>query len=218
MDPEYASHEAESTQRVRPRERIVEAARDLFYQHGIRAVGVDAVAQAAGTNKMTLYRHFASKDELVAECLTRSAAKAEAQWDRLQAEHPDDARARLRAWVSAAATDVLDQHKRGCPLANAAIELAEKDHPARKVVEAFKRRQRDRLTRLCEAAGLTEPNLAADQLFLVFEGARVSIQSMGADGLDLRLVQLAEAIIAAHDRGGSRADLSVDSVGDNFDN
>ena len=52
-----------------PRERILAVARELFYRRGIHAVGVDAIAEAAGTNKMTLYRHFASKDALVAACL-----------------------------------------------------------------------------------------------------------------------------------------------------
>ena len=54
---------------IPPRERILAAASDLFYRLGIRAVGVEAIAEAAGTNKMTLYRHFDSKDELVAEYL-----------------------------------------------------------------------------------------------------------------------------------------------------
>ena len=49
----------------RPRERIVASAQDLFHRHGIRGVGVDTIAEAAGTNKMTLYRHFGSKDELI---------------------------------------------------------------------------------------------------------------------------------------------------------
>ena len=53
-----------------PRERILAAARDLFYRHGIRAVGVEAIAEAAATNKMTLYRHFGSKDELIAAYVT----------------------------------------------------------------------------------------------------------------------------------------------------
>ena len=61
---------------VPPRERILAAASDLFYRLGVRAVGVEAIAAAAGTNKMTLYRHFPSKDALVAEylrCLARDA-------------------------------------------------------------------------------------------------------------------------------------------------
>src|SRR5437588_2313130 len=83
---------------TRPRERILAAAGDLFYHHGIRAVGVEAIAEAAGTNKMTLYRHFSSKDELVAECLRQSASAADACWDRLEKLHPGDELAQLGAW------------------------------------------------------------------------------------------------------------------------
>ena len=75
---------------VPPRERILKAAGELFYRQGIRAVGVDAIAEAAGTNKMTLYRHFPSKDELVAEYLRQFARRAEVFWDRLETEHPGD--------------------------------------------------------------------------------------------------------------------------------
>jgi hypothetical protein len=86
---------------------------------------------------------------------------------------------------------------RGCALANAAVELADKDHPARKVIEEVKRGQRDRLVRLCRAAVL-EPEFLADELFLLLEGARVSAQSVGRDGPAARLVRMGEAIIASH--------------------
>src|SRR5438874_13561469 len=101
--------------RVPPRERILEAASDLFYRHGIRAVGVEAIAETAGTNKMTLYRHFASKDELVAEYLRRLAEKASGSWDKLAAQHPGDARAQLRAWLESMASHVGSGDQRGCP-------------------------------------------------------------------------------------------------------
>src|ERR1043165_8061977 len=86
---------------VPPRERILAAASDLFYRQGIRAVGVEAIAEAAGTNKMTLYRHFDSKDELVAEYLRCLAADAGRLWDDLAAAHPRDPRAQLRGWLTA---------------------------------------------------------------------------------------------------------------------
>src|ERR1700742_2767902 len=70
-----------------PRERILEAASELFYRHGIRAVGVDAIAKAADTNKMTLYRHFPSKDELVAECLREHMREVDFYWDALTEAH-----------------------------------------------------------------------------------------------------------------------------------
>jgi AcrR family transcriptional regulator len=183
---------------VPPRERILKAAGELFYRQGIRAVGVDAIAEAAGTNKMTLYRHFPSKDELVAEYLRQFARRAESFWDRLETEHPGDPLAQLHAWVKHMAGDVICRGGRGCALANAAVELAEKEHPARRVIEAFKKAQRERLTRLCRAAGLSDPDLLADELHLVLEGARVSLQSVGPEDLGARIVRIGEAILASH--------------------
>src|SRR5258705_1116681 len=85
-------------ERIPPRSRILTVAGDLFYRHGIRAVGVDAIAEAAGTNKMTLYRHFPSKDALVTDYLRYLADKASSVWGRLAAKHPGDPRAQLRGW------------------------------------------------------------------------------------------------------------------------
>jgi len=171
---------------------------DLFYRHGIRAVGVEAIAEAADTNKMTLYRHFDSKDELVAEYLRRLAADAGGFWDELDAAHPGDPRAQLRGWLAAMEAHVVDADQRGCALANAAIELPDKDHPARRVIEQFKIEQRDRLIGLCGAIGIAEPEMLADELFLLLEGARVSAQSLGPNGPASRLVRMGEALIASH--------------------
>jgi hypothetical protein len=91
--------------------------------------------------------------------------------------------------------------ERGCPLANAAVELPEKNHPARRVIEEFKVAQRARLIELCRAAGLAEPDMLADELDLLLEGARVTAQSVGTDGLGARLVRMGEAMIAAHSPG-----------------
>jgi AcrR family transcriptional regulator len=187
-------------ERISPRERILAAAVDLFYRHGIRAIGVESIAEAAGTNKMTLYRHFASKDELVAEYLRRLAEKASASWNRLAAEHPGDPRAQLRGWLENMAAHVGSGDQRGCALANAAVELPEKDHPARRVIEAFKTGQRQRIIDLCAAAELAQPEMLADELFLLLEGARVTAQSIGRDGLGDRLIRMGEAMIAAHER------------------
>ncbi len=189
---------ADKIERISPRERILSAASELFYRHGIRAVGVDAVAEAAETNKMTLYRHFSSKNELVAEYLQRLAEKAKASWDRLEADYPGEPSAQLRAWLKDMAAHVANGDERGCALANAAVELPEKDHPARRVIEAFKTAQRERLVQLCAAAALAEPEMLADELFLLLEGARVTAQSMGRKGLDDRLVRMGEAMIQAH--------------------
>ena len=196
MNPNFVNTPSAAQAGVAPRERIVSAACDLFYRHGIRAVGVDAIAEAAGTNKMTLYRHFSSKDELVAECLRRVGAKADALWEGLAAEHPGDPRAQLRGWVAAMSGHLENVEERGCAMCNAAAELPDRSHPARAVIEEFKSAQRDRLARLCAAAGAPQAELLADELFLLAEGARVSLQSVGPEGPAARFARMAEAAIA----------------------
>jgi AcrR family transcriptional regulator len=173
-------------------------AADLFYRHGIRAVGVEAIAEAAGTNKMTLYRHFASKDELVAECLRQIASGADHCWESYERAHPGDPPAQVRAWLADMADHLANADERGCALANAAVELPDKAHPARRVIEEFKVAQRNRLADLCRSAGLSEPEMLADELHLLLEGARVTSQSVGPEGLSARLMRMGEAMIAAH--------------------
>lgn len=181
---------------VPPRERILSAAADLFYRNGIRAVGVEAVAEAAGTNKMTLYRHFNSKDELVAEYLKRLAEGGNSVWEELEAAHPGDPKAQLHHWLLKMAGHLASKNERGCALANAAVELPERNHPARPVIEAFKQEQRRRLAKLCKSAGVAQPEMVADELFLLLEGARVSMQSLGHEGPACRFVRMGEALIA----------------------
>jgi AcrR family transcriptional regulator len=181
-----------------PRERILAAASDLFYRQGIRAVGVEAIAEAAGTNKMTLYRHFESKDELIAEYLRRLAACSEETWDKLARQYPNDARKQLVTWLKSIGEHINNPKERGCALANAAVELPEKHHPGRCVIEKHKQGERDRLVKLCKQAGASKPEMLADELFLLIEGARVCAQSMGQEGPAARLGRMGEAIIASH--------------------
>jgi AcrR family transcriptional regulator len=188
-----------NNERIPPRSRLLAVAAELFYRHGIRAVGVEAIAEAAGTNKMTLYRHFPSKDELVAECLRQFARESVQRWQLYEDAHPGDPRAQVRAWLADVANILADKNHRGCALANAAIELPDKTHPGRRVVEEFKLGQRKHLTQLCRSAGLTDPEMLADELYLLLEGARVTAQSVGSEGLGARLTRMGEAMIAAHE-------------------
>ena len=176
-----------------PRERILRAARELFYRDGIGAVSVEAIATAAGTNKMTLYRHFSSKDELVAAYLSELAGEGESLWDAASAAHPGDPEAQLRYLLKEVSQ--FAGAGRGCALANAAVELAEPRHPARRVIETHKRRQRERLVSLVRAAGYLKPERVADELFLLVEGARVSLQSVGREGPGSRLYALVQALL-----------------------
>jgi AcrR family transcriptional regulator len=169
-----------------PRARILQAAHDLFYGQGIRGVGVEAVAATAGTNKMTLYRHFTSKDELVAEYLREVASAIEASWDRIGARHVDDPRGHILAWLKDMGRQMERPESRGCPITNAAIELPEPNHPGRQVIEEHKRGMRRRFAENCRKAGLARAEMIADQLLMLLDGAGVSLQTIGHESGPMR--------------------------------
>src|ERR1700748_1860924 len=141
---------------LRPRERILLAARDLFHRHGIRGVGVETIAEAAGTNKMTLYRHFDSKDDLILAYLRGVAVEADNIWREIERDHPRDMQAQLQAWL-VCADECVTSDARGCDLANAAVELTEDGHPGRRIIEDLKTDHRNRLFALGRPPALAPP-------------------------------------------------------------
>jgi len=179
-----------------PRERILAAAGELFSKHGVRGVGVEAIADAADTNKMTLYRHFASKDELIAEWVRGIIAQKEAVWEDISAKHPGDARGQLEDWSRRFAAKLADMEGRGSALANALAELPERDHPARRIIEAHKLREHKRVQKLCEESGFQDPALAANMYYLLLEGATSCVQCKGLKRIGEHLVELVDRMIA----------------------
>ncbi len=182
------------------RKRIFDTASGLFYVRGIRAVGVDTIAEEANTTKMSLYRSFPSKDELVAEWLRDHDVKFWQTWDAMSRKFPADPGKQLRAAFTLLAKHVVDPKARGCPMANAAVELTDKDHPARKVIETHKGKLRTRLAEMCTQLGARKPRVLADQLFLLMEGAQVSTQILGVRGPARNVAGAAETLIDAHVR------------------
>lgn len=179
------------------RERVFRTAAELFHRRGIRAVGVETIAAEARTTKMSLYRNFPSKDELVAEWLRDHDARFWRSWDAMSRKHANDPRRQLKAAFALLARHVADPEARGCPMANAAVEITEKDHPARKVIEAHKAKLRARLAGLCARMGVRNSRLLADQLFLLMEGAQVAAQTPGARVPARNIARAAGALIDA---------------------
>jgi AcrR family transcriptional regulator len=190
---------AGSHSKIPPRERILAAARELFYARGIRAVSVDAIAEAADTNKMTLYRHFESKDVLVAEYLKGIAKDYQGQWHMVAAKFPGDPEGQLKGWIDHIAAG-HGEDDRGCPFANAAVELPEKDHPARTVIENVKIMHRDRLAELCRSAHFKDPEGLANQIVLLLEGARIDRQCGSSCGGGPTLFGMIRTLIANHSK------------------
>jgi len=167
--------------KLRVHDRIMQTARDLFYRRGIRAVGVDTIACEAGTNKMSFYRCFASKDELIAEYLRGQECEAWAWWDATVAAHAGNPRAQIESLFDAQRTRSCAAESRGCALANAAVEITEPAHPARPVVEGFKAELRRRFRELARGAGARDADGLGDALMLLWEGSYLTKLTFGGD-------------------------------------
>jgi AcrR family transcriptional regulator len=163
------------TKRATPaRDGLLGAAGELFYADGIRATGVDAIAERSGVALMTLYNHFGSKDELVVAYL-RARSERFCRWleDEL-AGLAGDPEERVLGIFDVVAVWVGRPGFRGCPFVNATIELPDAAHPAHAVVVAHKRTVRELIRRHVEAAGFEHAERLAGYLMLIVEGAQVA--------------------------------------------
>ncbi len=189
-----------------PRERILDAAEELFQREGIRRVGVQAIAERAETTKMAIYRHFETKDALVAEWLRIVAADYQAAFDRVEVEHPDRPRERILGLARFIAEGLPSLSYRGCPFINSLAELPDRAHPARQVIEEHKARQTRRLVGMCADAGLPDPEQVAAEITFALEGAQVSMQNGSIDRVGERLLRIVAGIVDRHrpPRGAAR--------------
>jgi AcrR family transcriptional regulator len=179
------------------RNRILETASSLFYTRGVRAVGVDLVVEQAGVAKTSLYRHFGTKDDLIAAFLEREDQDFWGVWDRVADQHAHDARAELHAQLEWIGERVGRPNYRGCPQINVAAEFPEADHPARQVAQAHKRELRRRLKRIAERLQVAAPDALAGQLSVLVNGAFVSTQIFSPGEATALLTRAADALIAA---------------------
>jgi AcrR family transcriptional regulator len=181
-------------------ERIVAAAADLFYRQGIRATGVDAIAEAAGCTKKTLYDRFGSKDRLIALYLERRDQRWHAfladQLRRRHATEPED----VILALFGALEDWLAEHERGCGFINASVELAAPDHPAMPVIVTQKRWMRDEFARLARRAGFRRTGELADRLLLLHEGALVTRTTAALDDSPRIALRAAKDLLATWPR------------------
>ncbi|MDP1585235.1 MAG: helix-turn-helix domain-containing protein [Bradyrhizobium sp.] len=145
------------------RERILETADLLFYQRGIRAVGVDTIAAEIGISKRTLYNHFPSKDELIAAYLAGRFTRAPAS-DKPPVEQILGTFDRLERGFAA-------KGFRGCPFVNAVAELGAEDQSVRKIAVAFKESRRLWFRDLLQQLGVADAEGLATQLTLLVDGA-----------------------------------------------
>src|ERR1700731_4725522 len=153
----------------RVRDRIFETACDLFYRHGIHGVGVDAIAAEAGSNKMSFYRSFASKDALVAEYLREQEREYWAWWDAAVGRYPGDPRRQVEALFEAQLEIAMTNNCRGCALGNAAAEISDDEDELSALVRAYKEKVRKRLQAMAQDMGARDPERLGDALMLLLD-------------------------------------------------
>lgn len=154
--------------------RILATVDELFYERGIRAVGVEEIAETAGVTKKTLYDTFGSKDALVVAYLRDRDRQWRAWLGTYVEQHATTPMDKLLATFDALAEWLRRDHARGCAFVNANAEFPDRDHPAQAVIAEDKRWVRDYLSSLAGDAGLPDPHHVADQLMILHEGVTVT--------------------------------------------
>lgn len=178
------------------RDRLLTTARSLFYREGARAVGIDRVLAESGVAKMSLYRYFPSKDDLIRACLQEQDEEYWSHWDAAVAEVHGGPVARLRSLFARLAKRSAEADYRGCAFLNTAADFPDPEHPARGVIIEHKRKLYDRLLRLAEEAGARDPKALARQLVLLTNGAQATSGMLGKE-VQESLIAAGDALLAA---------------------
>lgn len=179
------------------RDRILDTAARLFYDHGVHAVGQQQLIEECGCGKNLLYREFASKDELVVAYLDRKARESEAIVEAAMAPYAGDPAGQMLAIVRSVAAQVATTGYRGCPFLNVHAEFPDRDHPVNRAAVAHRQTNRERFRTLAEQAGASDPAVLADRIMLIVDGMYANGAMQGGEATMAAAVDFAEEVIRA---------------------
>jgi len=177
-----------------PKDKVFQTAAHLFYQNGYRAIGVDTIAAESGIGKMTLYRHYPSKDNLIVAYLKDSDELFWSNFEEITAGAPTS-REKLLAFFQSLEDYVKTPECYGCPFLNVAIEFPATDYPGHQVALDHKQSVRVRFRQLAKEAGAKKPDVLADQLFLLMDGAYMAARMFGTKNPASHLADAARTLI-----------------------
>ena len=182
-----------------PKDRLFEAASRLFYQRGYRAVGVDTLAEESGIGKMTLYRHYPSKDDLIVAFLQNSDQDFWGYFEQATGK-ASSARGSLVSFFEALQAYATAPACFGCPFLNVATEYPDVHDPGHRVALRHKQVVRGRFLQLAKEAGARRPEALADGLFLLMDGAYMAARMFGGAPTNpaAHLAEAARTLIDAH--------------------
>ncbi|MER6082987.1 TetR/AcrR family transcriptional regulator [Streptomyces sp. NPDC001833] len=188
---------ATKVRKTKSEERILAAAADLFYTHGLRGVGIDQVIEVSGVARSTLYAHFRTKEQLVAEYLRRTDASWLAQLSAAAERAGNDPCEQLVGLFDAL-TDAFDRHGFfGCPFVSAAVE-AEAGSEAHAVTEEHSVHRQDWLTELAGRAGAADAAGLARHIGLLIDGALTSGRLLQDRAVVAEAKSAAKLLVTAH--------------------
>lgn len=198
MDPGTDDATAEAPEIGGGRERVMRAAYDLFSQHGVRAVGIDTIIERAGVAKMTLYRHFASKDELVMAFLARREQLWTQAWLQEETQRRGTAPAQRLLAIFDVFSEWFEKAKfEGCSFLNVMTEISDRESQVRQASVRHLANIRSFLRELAAEAGVEDPDAFARQWHILMKG---SIMAAGEGDVKAarRARQLGELLLAHH--------------------
>jgi AcrR family transcriptional regulator len=179
---------------VAPKDQVFQTAARLFYQNGYRAIGVDTIAAESGIGKMTLYRHYPSKDDLIAAYLKDSDDVFWNYFEQATIDAPTP-REKLLVFFESLQEYVTTPACYGCPFLNVATEYPETDYPGHQVAIEHKQSVRARFRQLAKEAGAKKPDILADQLFLLMDGAYMASRMFGVKNPAAHVAEAAQTLI-----------------------
>lgn len=203
MDKSAMSHRTKESKTAG--EKVLTAASKLFYNKGIHAVGVEEIVATAEVAKISLYRSFRSKDDLIVAYLESNNETFWKEIDAICSPHEGDPSAELRALMTYIARRTIKPGYRGCPYINYCGEFPDHSHPGHRIAEANKREWHSRLLRIARAIGARDPKRLANGLMLLVEGAYALSQTLNGTGAPgHEIVWAAEALVESQAVGRNR--------------
>lgn len=166
----------------RLRQQILETASQLFYQKGIQNVGINEIIATSGVAKRTLYRHFASKDELIEKVMNYRATEWLRWFETAIQNRGNTAKEKLLATFDVLREWYASPDFRGCPFINAVLEIADADHPAHHISVEVRESIRMQIERLATQAGVTDAKSFSQQYLLLIGGASLMATIEGFSG------------------------------------
>jgi len=177
-----------------PKDQLLDTAARLFFPNGYRAIGVDTIAAESGIGKMTLYRHYESKDELIVAYLRDSDTKFWEEFEKVTGG-VGSPRQKLIRFFQALAEYVSQPACFGCPFLNVAAEYPDPHYPGHQVALQHKESVRQRFYELAKQAGVRQPQVLADQLFLLMDGTYMTARMYGPKNPAKHLVEAVNTLI-----------------------